>query len=119
MFWFQLAACVGRQERAGIEPVDGACGAAERRKRSAELWIVWAPAAPQGISCRQFVEAQDLFYAAIAVRGDDDDPAWERRAGRQSQEEIVVELTLLPMVQELVAPASGAERSQEGVEAEV
>jgi hypothetical protein len=74
---------------------------------------------PQSASRRGLVEAEDLLDAAVAVRGHDQDRPRQLALRIDSEQQIVMKLTLLPMVEDLVATESPAHVVEERTQAKV
>jgi hypothetical protein len=103
----QLAASIGQQELARIEPVHGLRAREDRREITLKFRAFRAAILPQGASVRRRVKTQDLLHPAIAVRGDHQKMAWQPVRWVHPEEHVVVELSLLPMREEL-EPTEGA-----------
>src|SRR4051794_32530949 len=89
------------------------------RELALELRIPGAAMAPQGSLLWCLVEAEDLLNAAVAVRRDDQHRPWRRVRRVDPEEQVVVELTLLPVIEELVAAEPAPEVVEERTQSEV
>jgi hypothetical protein len=110
----ELAAGVRTEEVARIEPVRRDRATEERRKLTGEIRDVRAAPMPEGPAIGHRLESEHLLHAAVAVgRHDEDDSV------RDSNDDVVVELALLPVVEELVAAVPRAKLLEERSEDEV
>ncbi len=71
----ELAAGVRAEELARIEPVLRSGSSKDRRQIPAKIGNAGAAVVPEPGAIRHLLEAEDLLYAAVAVRGDDEDTA--------------------------------------------
>ena len=71
---------------------------------------------PESGSRRDLVETEHLFDAAVAIRCDRKDFAGQSFGIADTHDDVVVKLTLLPVVDNLVRSESGAERFEQGSE---
>ena len=119
MFGQELAPRVRGEELAGIEPVQsgGFCDRA-RGLRSAEVGVVRTAHRPEGGALGDCVEAEDFLDAAIAVRRDHQDVARELARAGDAQHEVVVELSLRPVIEQLEGAESRAHLVETGSEDE-
>lgn len=99
----QLAARVGLEELARVEPVLGCLSHQHRGDRPRELCILGATQTPQAKPTGYFRKTRDLFDAAVAVRRNDQDVTGKARAGGNSKHHVVMKLALLPVVDKFVA----------------
>ncbi len=100
----ELAARVGEQQLTWIEPVQRCRSQQRDRRRLGEIPVLRTAERPERASRRYVVEAEDLFHAAVAVGGDDEDTSRQvadARARREANHEIVMELALCPVLEEL------------------
>ena len=87
---------------------------------AAELAHVRTAMVPQRAAVGDVREGEDLLDAAVAVGRDDEDASWRvLRARGQAEHEVVVELTLGPVGDELVASEALREILEERAEDEV
>lgn len=83
------------------------------RELSREVCDVRAAPAPERPAIGDGVEGEHLLHAAIAIgRDDEDEPI------RQPNDDVVMELSLCPMIEQLVAAASDTELFKERSEDE-
>ncbi len=78
-----------------------ACHALDDRKLSRELWVLWAALMPKRPARRALVEREHFLDAAVAVGRDDQNPAWQLAVRLESNDYIMMELALLPMIDQL------------------
>ena len=110
VFRLQLAARIRAEKLARIEPVVRRRSPQDRRKRARELADAWAAPMPQRRARGDLVEAEDLFDAAVAIRCDRKDLARQRFLVLHAHDDVVVKLTLPPMIDEIVVSKSPAQR---------
>lgn len=84
-----------------------------RRKRSREFTHPRAAPMPERRTRGHLVEADDLFDAAVTIRCDRKDLSGQRFALVNAHDHVVVELTLLPMIDEIVSTESLAQRLEQ------
>ena len=116
----QFTARVGSQQAAGIEPVRGASGGENGRNGASEFWIVWTTVVPECQPVRHVLEAQNFLHATVAVGGDDEDAT--RQAARFSgkvQNDIVMKLTLGPVIDVRDRPMRASKLGEQGTETEM
>lgn len=97
----QLAASIGEKELARIKPVEGLGAREERRKSALELRAVRAAMLPQRAASRRRIEAKNLLYATIAVCRYDQKCTGQLLLCVNPEEHVVVEFSLLPVIDEL------------------
>lgn len=89
------------------------------RRRSGEVDIGWTTKRPERGPKRHVVEAEDLLHAAVAVGGHDEDTSWEVAApDGEPQHDVVVELALLPVLDELEGSVRTSHVVEKGAENE-
>jgi hypothetical protein len=103
--WPELAASVGPEELAWVEPVLGDRSAEDGRQSAPERWNPRTAMVPERAPVGDLGEGEHLFDPPVAVRGDDEDRPRKIRGGAlgQAQDEVVMELALHPVGDELVA----------------
>src|SRR5205085_11020635 len=98
----KLGARVFAEELARVDPVRGARGREQRQRRQRRTGRR-AAVGPQGEPVGNLAERGDLFDAAVAVGAHDEHGAHElARAFGHAENEIVVELALLPVGEKIV-----------------
>ncbi len=71
-----------------------------RRQRSREFWIVRTPVVPKRSTVGLVIETEYFLDAAVAVgRHHQKDSGQQGLGVRNPQDEVVVEFTLLPMIE--------------------
>lgn len=95
MFRAKFAPRIRNEELTRIKPVMGSGAGADGRQRALELFVVGASRMPQRVAFWDLVKREYFFDAAIAVGAHHKNLALCRRV--QSQDHIMVKLTLLPM----------------------
>lgn len=114
-----LAPSVGAEQLAGIEPMLGDRALENQRRRPRELGVVRATKAPEPPSIGHVREDHHFFDPAVAVRGDDQDAAGESRGIGDAEDQVVVEFTLRPMLEQLVASELGSQLFEQRAENEL
>jgi hypothetical protein len=114
----QLASRVGGEQLARVEPMLRDCAREDRVKLAAKLRDVRAAVVPEGAAVRHVREREDLLYAAVAVRGDNEDVAWQggRRRLGQAKDDVVMELALRPVGHEVITPEAALHLVEQGAE---
>ena len=108
MLRFEFAASVRPQKFTGVKPVDGLCSSQYRRQDTAKFVIVRTAMPPKRTLCWRFAEAHHFLDAAITIRRDDEYRARQLVSRVDSEEQVMMKLSLLPVVENFVAakPAS-------------
>jgi hypothetical protein len=108
MLGFVFAASVGPQKFAGVEPVDSLGSPQHGRQDTAKFVILRTAMPPEGSLCRCFTEAHQFLDAAVAIRRDDEHRTWQLILRVDFEEQVMMKLSLLPVVENFVAsePAS-------------
>ena len=88
----------------------------DRREGSRKIAHTGAAPMPEGRSLGDLVEAEHFFDAAVAIRCDRKDSPGQRLAIADAHDDIVMKLTLFPVIDELVRSVAGAERFEQGSE---
>ena len=91
------------QGRARIEVMKGHRAIERGDRPSRKLRVLGTAVVPERPAIRDFGEAEHLLHAAVAVGRDDQERAREAEIGRHAQHDVVVEFTLLPVIDEVVA----------------
>ena len=110
----ELAAGVGAEQIARVEPVSCDGPAEHRAKVAREVGDARAAPVPQCPALRSALEGEHLFHAAVAVRRDDEDDSV-----RKPYDDVVMKLSLLPVIEQLVASVLRSEVVEERPEDEV
>src|SRR4029078_519854 len=91
----------------------------QRKSARFEFGIVRTTGVPQRSTIGNSGEGEDFLHAAIAVRRDHYDVSAEViNGGWHSQDDVVVELTLLPVIDELIASPLPAHLLEQGAKHE-
>ena len=70
---------------------------------------------PERRAIGQRIEGKDLLHTAVAIGGDHEERAGQGRAGIVNpNDDVVMELTLLPMVEKLVTAEARTDFFEEG-----
>jgi len=84
-----------------------------------ELRVLWTSLVPQSRAVWDIREAKDFLHAAIAVGGHNQNASGKHPVRRgDAENDVVVKLTLLPMVDELVCTPTFPHALQESAEHE-
>lgn len=98
----QLAPGIRSEQIARIEPVRGYRVSEDGRKVAGEVRDVRAAPMPERPAIGDALESEHLFHAAVAVRGHDENAVGD------AHDDVVVEFSLRPMVDELVPSVTRA-----------
>jgi hypothetical protein len=110
----ELAARIGRQKLTGVEPMIGDRSSQEWREGSRKLGDLRTTPVPKRQSTGDFVEAEDLFDATVAVRGyHENTPGKARRASTEAHDHIVVKFALFPVIDEYVRSETATDLFQQ------
>ena len=113
VFRLELAARVGTEQLARVEPVVRRGALQDFRKRSGKFTHPRAAPVPERRALRNFVEAQHFLHAAVAVRCDRKDLAGQRFLVVEAHDDVVMKLALSPMIDEIVSAESRAQRLEQ------
>ena len=102
------------RSRSRIEPMVPDGSPEHRREVAGEVRDVRAAPVPERPAIRNGLEGEDLLYAAVAVGRDDEDDV----VGK-AHHDIVIELALLPVVEELVSSMPRSKIVEESAEYEM
>jgi len=112
----ELTSCVGRKQLTRIEPMVSDSSVEDDRQLAEKLGTLRAAKSPKTESVRRTLQRDDLFDAAVAVSGDDENRAREERSGWDAKDDVVMKLALLPMVHELVGTEDVDQQVEEGAQ---
>jgi hypothetical protein len=104
---------------AWIEPVDSVGSGKDRRHVADELGTFRAAIVPKSIVVRHVREAKDLLYSSVAVRRYDKDGSGELALRFYPHDEVVVELTPLPVFEDVVSTKIRSERIEQRTQPEI
>ena len=116
----QFAACIGRKQNAGIEPMHGPRRCEDRRQGAGKFRVVRTAVMPKRDWGGRLTEAQHLLHSAIAVGGNHEVGTRNRLRGSwKVEDEVVMKLALLDVIKEPVRSTRPIDRRQKGAESEM
>jgi hypothetical protein len=108
-----------RKEFARVEPVHRDGSREDGAELSGELEGSGASVVPESVAIGHFPKADDFLHSAVAVCSDDENASREICSFRKSDDDVVVELSLRPVSDEVVAAVTSLELLEERAEYEV